>query len=152
MYFWDVDGLKDELINGTLPENSKFIYLFIYVLAMAFYMFEPGLAVEAAASDAKQYWANIVFMLIVIGGTVVAYIANEGATGREFADRYFSLGLVSLIRVLAFSMPIFVIVAAIPMEPSTKWNTLIALGILTSIVQYLYLATNILDVSTSDRE
>jgi|GEM_PF-4297406 len=150
MYFWDVSGLKDELINRTLAESTKFTYLFIYVIAMAFYMFEPGLGVEHAKSGAQQFWANILFTLIVVGGTLVAYIANGAGSGKNFADRYFSLGLVSLVRVLALSMPVFIIIAAINMDPGTKVNSLIAVGIVTSIVQYAYLAMNMLDVANED--
>ena len=147
MYFWDITGLKEELINRTLAEGTKFVYLFVYVIAMAFYMFEPGLASEEAASNARQFLANIMFTVIVIGGTLVAYIANGGELGKNFADRYFSLGLVSMVRVLAISMPIFVVIAAIPMDAGTKQNLLIALGVLTSVAQYGYLAMNILDVA-----
>lgn len=150
MYFWDIDGLKDELINRTLAESTKFIYLFVYVLAMAFYMFEPGLGAEQAASDARQFWANIMFTVIVVGGTLVAYVANGGETGKHFADRYFSLGFLSLIRVLAISMPVFVIIAALPMDQDTRMNALIITGVVTSIVQYLYLALNILDVANAE--
>jgi len=150
MYLWDVSGLKDELINRTLAESTKFAYLFIYVIAMTFYMFEPGLGVEEAKSDARQFWANIIFALIVVGGTLVAYIANGGESGENFADRYFSLGLVSLVRVLALSMPVFVIIAAINMAPGTKLNALIAIGIVTSVIQYAYLAMNMLDVASED--
>lgn len=150
MYFWDIDGLKDELINRTLAESTKFTYLFVYVLAMTYYMFEPGLAVEEATSDARQYWANIVFTIVVIGGTLVAYVANGGSTGKNFADRYFSLGFLSLIRVLAFSMPVFVIVAALALEPGTKLNALLIIGIVTTIAQYIYLALNMLDVASAE--
>jgi cbb3-type cytochrome oxidase subunit 3 len=152
MYLWDIDGLKDELINRTLAESTKFAYLFVYVLAMTFYMFEPGLAVEEATSNANQFWANIIFTIIVIGGTVVAYISNGAEMGKSFADRYFSLGLLSLIRVLAISMPIFVIIAAIPMEQGTKMNSLILLGVVTSVIQYGYLAMNMLEVANADPE
>ncbi len=150
MYFWDIDGLKDELIYRTLAESTKFAYLFVYVIAMAFYMFEPGMAFGETSSGAGQVWVNILFTLIVIGGTLLAYIANDGSAGENFADRYFSLGFLSLIRVLAISMPIMVIVAAIPMDQGSRMNVFIAIGILTSIAQYVYLAINIRDVADTE--
>ena len=78
-----------------------FRYAAAYATLSAVGMF-PGLG--ANAWDILAYTAGIA---ITLAGTIYCYQMNGGSRGQHFLDRYFSLGLVAVIRLL----PAFILIA-----------------------------------------
>ena len=110
MYLWDIKALKKKLVAHSLTEAQVFAYFLVvltldtllYQLSMVFSGPEP-----AEIWDYVEYVGTVIF---TVGGTLVVYRANGGASGRQFLLRYFPLMWVLSIRFLVFMVP-FLIVA-----------------------------------------
>lgn len=102
MFFWKIKDLKNTLIRRELSERQVFGYILIS-------MFLSIIAVETTRHihpDRVGLWDYVNSFLnisIVFLGTVFAYRANGGASGVDFAARFFSISLVVSIRHLFFS-------------------------------------------------
>lgn len=94
MYFWNIEKLKETVKNGELSEKDKFIYFVIYVTLM----------VIGGSSGLP--------LLIAAVGLFCAYRANGGGTGADFFGRFFSIGVVIMIRLFVVFIPIFLSVGA----------------------------------------
>ncbi len=105
MYFWKIDALKQQLCSTGLSEKQLFYYILASVALNA-------VAVEALTylpTDAPNAWtyaSSAIDIAIPIGGTVLAFRVNGGASGVQFAARYFSIGLVATLRFIALFVPL----------------------------------------------
>jgi hypothetical protein len=150
MYFWRIHSLKADLRRGDLPEQRAFAYL-LATMALFTFISNPELA-ENQSPAAWNWGTTLVYIAIVLAGTVAAYRANGGASGRQFLARYFALGWVLGIRLTAFLliplMLIYGVVALTSGEQSTA-AALVLLGCtsLWSVVFYARLAVHMREVA-----
>lgn len=108
MYLWDIKALKKKLVARSLTEAQVFAYFFavltldtlVYQLSAIFSGPEP-----AEIWDYVEYAVTVIF---TVGGTLVVYVANGGASGRQFLPRYFPLMWVLTIRFLVWMIPILI--------------------------------------------
>src|SRR5688572_23367203 len=106
MYWWNLRALKAQLAQGPLPQPAAFRYAAAYATLGAVGMV-PVLSFNRW--DALGYVGEVV---ITLCGTIYCYRMNRGPAGQHFLDRYFSLGLVVVIRLLpAFFLIFFAVLA-----------------------------------------
>lgn len=105
MYFWDINGLKEEIINYKISEQSVFLYIFIYLIyPQATFIFryfrnygkEVGLGFYG---DLFFYSINAIILAI---GIYYAYHCNGKNKGERFAVKLISLSWVVSIRFFVF--------------------------------------------------
>lgn len=88
IYFFDLHKLKLEIKKQSLEEYSLFRYLlgtiilqqFVFIL-FVMYPYSP-------------LYAEVIVSMIIIFGTYQVYIANGGAKGKNFLERYTSIGFI----------------------------------------------------------
>jgi hypothetical protein len=125
MYLWKIEHLKQDLAQGGLPQHQTFLYILTMVVISA-------LAVEVIdyfPSASRNIWdhvGSLVTVLLALLGTIWVYRANGGSQGRQFAERYFSIGLVVLIRFMALAVILVAAGAVLPLlagieDEATRW-------------------------------
>lgn len=121
MYFWNINNLKKDISEHRLSETQIFYYVLVYVALSA-------LGVELVKyfpAEEFNSWGlaeSVLYVAIAIVGTIAAYRANGGAGGQGFAAKYFSVGLVVLIRFLPLA--IFVVIAIVAYHGLTvDWSS-----------------------------
>ena len=113
MYLWDIKALKKKLSTQALTEGQTFAY-FLAVLTLDTLMYQ--LVMLFPGTEPTEVWDYVEYMgtvIFTVGGTLVVYRANGGASGRHFLLRYFPLMWVLTIRFLVFMLPILVAVGAV---------------------------------------
>lgn len=104
MYFWNIDALKRDFLQGRFSQTQAFYYL---VLMLVLFTLPVGIwGDNTTVWDKASFWAELVF---VVFGTAVAYKSNGGHDGREFIERYVSLSWVLFIRLL----PLLILIALV---------------------------------------
>lgn len=111
MYFWNIKGLKKDISEHRLSEAHIFYYILFYIGLSAASLELVGYF-PAEDSNSWDYIQSGLNILIAIAGTIAVYRANGGAAGSRFAEKYFSIGLVVLIRFLPIFIPILVAIFA----------------------------------------
>lgn len=107
MYFWKINDLKQLIVERGLSEAQVFYYVLLFVgLSAAGIEFMAYFPSEHP--NAWTYVQSGLNFVIPIIGTVVAYHANRGAEGSDFAAKYFSISFVVLMRFLVYLPPIVV--------------------------------------------
>jgi hypothetical protein len=155
MYFWKIDLLKEDIRNGSFGERETFIYILIYIglnaLAYEFMAYFPAYE-NAALIDHIE---SIAYILIPLIGTFLAYRANNGASGKNFAGKYFSISFVVSIRAMALIFPLvlawlgyFYITSDLKESDSMSFMEIaVGLGIYSAI--YWRIIANIKDVTNA---
>ena len=105
MYFWKIRKLKDKLKSVGLSQASVFLYIFIFVVFSQLFVEINCFIPRKNFSHAADYIQSIVDILCVGFGTYGCYYANGASAGRQFAERYFSIGLVVGLRFLVIFIP-----------------------------------------------
>ena len=132
MYFIKLTELKRDLIQDKLGQSGLLKYLLVYVVLTSLIM-ELGYYFPYEDSSKLDHLSSFLTVTFVAVGTYLAYLANGGASGQQFAERYFSIGFVVSIRFLIFLIPItFIIVMLMTNSPTaenneTTWYEFIAL-------------------------
>ncbi len=112
MYLWKIEELKQRLKSNDLSEKEQFYYALAYILAcsigMEAYVWVPY--ENANIWDNTQAISNI---LIAFLGTIYAYKLNGASSGRDFLQRYFSIGFVVALK---FAIIVFGILFAIDLS------------------------------------
>ena len=108
MYFFNVNELKQSLINEPLSQTETFKYLLAYLIIISISQLVP--------SEQKSGWDYFIFgiqTLITIFGTYYAFKANNKNNGKYFLQRYLSLNFVLQLRYgllcIIFFIPILLI-------------------------------------------
>ncbi len=104
MYFWNINKLKQQLIETGLTEKQLLYYILIHA-------FPSGSISSESESDLWVYAASITAVLIFLIGTILAFRANGGNSGIKFAERYFSISFVVSIRLLPLLISLGMLVA-----------------------------------------
>jgi hypothetical protein len=105
MHFWNIEALKKQLKETGLSEKQVFGYILIYVTLTALGM-EAMSYLPTEEAGLWDHIAAVANVAIAVGGTILAFSANGGANGRDFAARYFSIGFVATIRFMVLLIPI----------------------------------------------
>ena len=133
MYFWDIRGLKKQLISEGINEPHALPY-FLAILAI-------DSVILSLSSDAIPYegelsgwdWVQTIsYPIIVVLGALAMYRFNGGREGRDFFVRYFSLLWVVGIRFTVFILPligvwVFWLVSNEQYPEQAMWQEVIAL-------------------------
>jgi len=99
MYFWDIESLKHDLVNGNLNQISDLKYLVATVGVLAL-----GCLPYEATNSLDYYFAFINIALIAMG-TVFCFHANAGDSGVEFLRKYLSISWILTIKFVAVLFP-----------------------------------------------
>lgn len=108
MYFWKLDALKTQLAGQGLTQHQIYCYILVYVALTA-------IGVELTnyfPSESPNVWTyaqSVLNVLIPVLGTILIFRANGGASGVQFAARYFSIGFVVTVRFLVFLVPVMIV-------------------------------------------
>lgn len=110
MYFWNIRKLKEGLIKKPLSESESFKYLLAQVI-----LYSLG-TIPFLENNLWDVYSAVIMGIITAFGTYYAYRCNRGASGRNFLQKYLSIGLVIGIRwIVLILLPItivyFVIIA-----------------------------------------
>jgi len=104
MYFWKIESLKKDIVDGSFTDKELIPYVLIYAGLYAVGMELTGYL----PYEDPNIWAYVLStlnVLIPIVGTFYAYKCNGGGNGENFASKYFSIGFVVGIRFLVFLIP-----------------------------------------------
>jgi len=107
MYFWRIQELKSKLKAAPLTEREVLPYFIVYLLIVDLVSYTPS-------TESLNYWdyANIaVSVFLTIFGTIYLYRLNKGDDGAFFIQRYLAVGWVTVIRVIAATFPLFIVLS-----------------------------------------
>jgi hypothetical protein len=105
MYFWNINKLKQQLIETGLTERQLFYYILIAVAFEAI-SYEMTTYLPYTEPNSWSYVESVFNILIPIIGSIAAFRANGGDSGIKFVERYFSIGFVVSIRFLILLIPL----------------------------------------------
>jgi hypothetical protein len=110
MYFWKVESLKKDIVDGSFTDKKLIPYV---VLSVGIYALGNGVAGYLPCEDVNiwNYILSILNVMIPIVGTIYAYKCNGGGNGKNFASKYISIGFVVGIRFLVYLIPLMVLIA-----------------------------------------
>ena len=134
MYLWNIDQLKEDLVETGLSQSELFKYIFVYVVLSSI-VIELVYAYPAESLNSLDHMQSIFSLLLTGIGTYLCFRANGGAAGKNFAERFFSRGLVIVIRFLALFVPLLILLAIVfwsgedPDDYSTKWYDVVVVSI-----------------------
>ena len=109
MYFWNVTELKAKLRQAPVTDREAMPYLVVYSGFTAATLFSP-----VSDMNLQDVIAVLSVILASVLGPIYVYRQNGGAAGSQLLQRFFVLGWVVLIRVLAVFIPIFIVVGIHP--------------------------------------
>ena len=135
MYIWKIEDLKKDLKQGPLSEKESFKYL------LAFLFFVSLGAIPMEGSNKWDLYSALAFGAITILGTWYLYICNGGEQGKNFVERYLSLGLVVAIRWTVFIfLPLFIVYliafGEMEMQSGETTSSYMVFGTLTALTYY----------------
>lgn len=130
MIFCNIKLLKQRLIEEGLSQQHLFIYIFVYILFTEVAIQGCGLLPPEELN--KYDYMEIIVYLVAMGiGTYLIYRVNGGSKGKQFAERFFSIGFVVGMRffVILISIMIILVVGKNQMGdidlPATWYETII---------------------------
>lgn len=101
MYYWKVESLKEDIVNGAFTDKQLIPYMVLYVGLYALSMEITGYLPYEHVNN-WTYILSVLSVLIPITGTIYAYKCNGGSNGKNFASKYFSIGFVVSVRFLIY--------------------------------------------------
>jgi len=119
MFFWKINSLKEHLINHGLSQKHLFVYIFIYTV-LAELMYEAIYHMPIYEMNIYDYAQSISNIIIISLGTYIIYRANGGSNGKQFAERYFSIGFVIAIRFIILLFFVFLALSFIWFNDSSE--------------------------------
>jgi len=162
MYLWRMDRLKDKLRNEVFSEKEIFSYIFgwcfLSIISYLMHFYLP--------QNPWELWGNIAawgFSIVFMVSLVLAFRANGGERGTQFAAKYFSIGFVASIRVIVLlHVPLLILLSTGIWYLYFKDNYHPALDylyvinilapLLVTIVLYSYIVKSIHDVATPNNK
>jgi hypothetical protein len=106
MYFWRIAALTEQLRRRPLDQRAAFLYILAWLMLFTL----PSFSGDGTPRDASSWAMYLVYIVATVLGTLLAYQANGGAHGTDFAARYFALGWVLTIRlVVLLGIPVLVV-------------------------------------------
>lgn len=92
MYFWNVEKLKEDLKKQTVAEGEFFKYLFATVVLYCLGLMLPYTA------DIWYKLSTLLMTIITASGLYYVFKCNGGKNGKNFLEKYTSLGWVVSVR------------------------------------------------------
>ncbi|MDP3986959.1 MAG: hypothetical protein Q8P81_01915 [Nanoarchaeota archaeon] len=120
MYFWKINRLKSDLLKKPLSESESFKYLFATLILLSL------VTIPFLENNIWDVYSAIIATIITAMGVYYIYKCNKGAKGKNFLQRYISIGWVMGIR----------------------WSVLIALPIIAIYLIVMALSGGIPDYTT----
>ena len=113
MYFINIKGLKQDIIEKKLTESDRFTYIIIYLLLDTFAIeitpYFPNNEIPTIFDYAYTFMAIISIFL----GAYFIFQANGGEKGEDFAGKFFSLTWVRSIQFLLIFIPFYFLFIAL---------------------------------------
>ncbi len=110
MYFWKVESLKKNIVDGSFTDKELIPYLVISIGLYALLIEVSGYLSYEYVNIDVNIWSYVMSglnILIPVAGTIYTYKCNGGGNGENFASKYISIGFVVLIRFLVYSIPLW---------------------------------------------
>ena len=154
MYFWKIDLLKQQLSSQGLTEKQLYYYILVNASLSAISM-EVVAYFSETSPNSWSYFQSVIDIAIVILGTIMAFRANGGESGVQFAARYFSIGLVATIRFMILLIPIMIAMMIYWRSSYDMENEIPTTGIEVAILSiwfallYAYIAKQIRQVAAA---
>lgn len=109
MKFLGIRALKSELLEGSLRQSDVFGYWLAMMLLINLTLLP--LAEQPSAWDYSYWFVSLVVSVVMLRK---CYLANGGASGVKFSDRYVSISWVMTVRGILFVfIPLQIIVSVI---------------------------------------
>lgn len=108
MHVVRLDPLKRQLAGTGLTEGQKFWYLAGTIVLLGLFVFAGG----GKDSDGGSAVGGVLLGLIA---AAFAYRRNGGAAGREFLERFMSIGFVVLVRIALILFVIGILTTFVPL-------------------------------------
>ncbi len=106
MYFWNIDGLVQELKAGTISEYEKMKYLLATTLLQLFSLMNgPGFIQFMPVTNTEVLIQSLFFGIIVgvtVWGIYHCFIINKQGDNKNFIERFICLGFPVGVRILVF--------------------------------------------------
>ena len=104
MYFWNIEKLKEDLKKQTVTEGELFKYLFATVVVYCLGFMMPYTA------DIWYKLSILLMTVITASGLYYLYKCNGGKNGKNFLEKYISLGWVVSVRwAVLVALPVMVV-------------------------------------------
>ena len=147
MYFWNIDELKQTLVTTGLDTQTSFYYVLIYVV-LATLGFEVNMYMPQESYSIWDYLNTTANIMLAVVGLSLFYIASGGKTGKQLLERFFSIGLVVLIRLLPLLF-ILSLALGVFLDPlnTTPVESLVLIG--WSIYYYYLIIKHVGDVANA---
>ena len=158
MYFWRINKLKQQLAERPLTAREELPYLVLYVALTTAVPFATAALVVPLT---EEYIPVAVDAAVTVGiavfGTIYIYQQNGGLMGSHFLQRYFAVGWVVGLRVMAFALPLMLAAYAVADYTAgydssihTSWLETAAFWILQAFMFYRS-GYHVHDVATRNR-
>jgi hypothetical protein len=106
VYILDASRLRDDLVHNRVSPTDFAIYAFL-IANVAIPIWVPQRAALDTYSMVFNYGVAIGHLVIAAYGTRVCYVANGSSTGRDFLNRFISLGWIVGVRLaLLLAIPL----------------------------------------------
>ena len=109
MYFWNINMLKEDIKSGNFGDKEAIVYI---VISLALYSIGLELVSLLPMIENYNLWDYVnsfLSVLVPVLGTIYAYKKNGGDEGKDFANKYFSIGFVMGIRFLVYFIGVIVL-------------------------------------------
>jgi hypothetical protein len=94
MYITNIKALKNDLIQGPLPEKENIKYLLLFLALEGL-----GLILPPKPYNIWMFFSGLSSIIITLLGAQYCFKKNFGASGSHFLQRLLSIGLVVGIRI-----------------------------------------------------
>ena len=108
MFFWQIERLKEQLVERPLSSRGELPYLIAYVALSTIGLYFPH-----PNGDVPAFVDAVVVTTITVAGSLYAYRQNAAGDASFFLQRYFSIGWVVGVRFAAVVLGIFAVYAVV---------------------------------------
>jgi len=148
MYFWNINSLKNDIRDNGFNDRFVFPYILVYVIITTF-LIEILRYIGGEEGSIYEYFYTALVLILSILGIIYIYKKNGMENGNNFANKFFTIGLVVLIRTsiyfILFSIFIGFILIAFFSDDILK-ESLGFIELLYIIFYYYILGNHILDI------
>lgn len=111
MYLWKIEKLKQVLVKRPLSQDEALKYLIYFFVAYRLF----GLwGKTSSVSTTWPAWVSLLGLCTIIFEVFACYKFNGGKNGDDFLGRYFSIRLLTSIRLFIF----FVLISSLFLVPA----------------------------------
>ncbi|WP_321471151.1 hypothetical protein [Halarcobacter sp.] len=148
MYFWNINSLKNDIRDNGFNDRFVFPYILVYVIITTFSI-EILRYTGVEEGSIYEYFYTALVLILSILGTIYIYKKNGMENGNNFANKFFTIGLVVLIRTSAYFILFSIFIAFILIaffSDDILEESLGFIELLYIIFYYYILGNHILDI------